>query len=167
MATVAVKRERDEIDDHQGRKRSNTNVQKKCPHLVSIKREFLDFDFEKVCSISLSNQNVYACLVCGKFFQGRGRHTHAYTHSVQMFHHVFLNLYTNRIYCLPGNSCPCTYKGQSPVVDNYEVIDSSLTDIIQAISPAFTKLQIENLDRNKTLAKDVHGVAYLPGKKRA
>jgi hypothetical protein len=30
----------------------------------------LDFDFEKLCSISLSNLNVYACLVCGKYFQG-------------------------------------------------------------------------------------------------
>jgi U4/U6.U5 tri-snRNP-associated protein 2 len=31
----------------------------------------LDFDFEKLCSISLSNLNVYACLVCGKYFQGK------------------------------------------------------------------------------------------------
>lgn len=31
----------------------------------------LDFDFEKVCSVSLSNLNVYACLVCGKYYQGR------------------------------------------------------------------------------------------------
>ena len=30
----------------------------------------LDFDFEKLCSVSLSNNNVYACLVCGKYFQG-------------------------------------------------------------------------------------------------
>lgn len=30
----------------------------------------LDFDFEKLCSISLSHINVYACLVCGKYFQG-------------------------------------------------------------------------------------------------
>ena len=29
----------------------------------------LDFDFEKVCSISNSHLNVYACLVCGKYFQ--------------------------------------------------------------------------------------------------
>ena len=29
----------------------------------------LDFDFEKCCSISLSPVNVYACLVCGKYFQ--------------------------------------------------------------------------------------------------
>ena len=33
-------------------------------------RSVLDFDFEKLCSVSLSNINVYACLVCGKYFQG-------------------------------------------------------------------------------------------------
>lgn len=45
---------------------------------------------------------------------GRGRHSHAYTHSVQLYHHVFLNLETLRFYCLP---------------DNYEIIDPSLEDI--------------------------------------
>lgn len=54
---------------------------------------------------------VYACLVCGKYFQGRGNNTHAYTHSVGESHHVFLNLLSLRFYCLP---------------DNYEIIDSSL-----------------------------------------
>ena len=34
-------------------------------------RSLLDFDFEKLCSITLSNNNVYACLVCGKYFQGK------------------------------------------------------------------------------------------------
>jgi hypothetical protein len=29
----------------------------------------LDFDFEKCCGVSLSPLNVYACLVCGKYFQ--------------------------------------------------------------------------------------------------
>lgn len=29
----------------------------------------LDFDFEKCCVVSLSPINVYACLVCGKYFQ--------------------------------------------------------------------------------------------------
>jgi U4/U6.U5 tri-snRNP-associated protein 2 len=56
----------------------------------------------QVCSISLSNMNVYCCLVCGKFFQGRGRNTHAHTHSVQALHHVFMNLHNGKIYCLPG-----------------------------------------------------------------
>lgn len=34
-------------------------------------RSVLDFDFEKLCSISLSHINVYACLICGKYFQGK------------------------------------------------------------------------------------------------
>lgn len=40
-----------------------------CPYLDTISRLNLDFDFEKCCSISLSPVNVYACLVCGKYFQ--------------------------------------------------------------------------------------------------
>lgn len=31
---------------------------------------YLDFDFEKLCSVSMSNQSVYACLICGKYYQG-------------------------------------------------------------------------------------------------
>ena len=45
---------------------------------------------------------------------GRGLKSHAYTHSVQFTHHVFLNLHTLKFYCLP---------------DNYEIIDSSLEDV--------------------------------------
>jgi hypothetical protein len=41
-----------------------------CPYLDTINRQVLDFDFEKLCSVSLSRINVYACLVCGKYFQG-------------------------------------------------------------------------------------------------
>ena len=74
-----------------------------CPYLDTINRQFLDFDFEKLCSVSLSKINVYACLVCGKYFQGRGTNTHAYTHSVAESHHVFLNLHTLKFYCLPDN----------------------------------------------------------------
>lgn len=48
------------------------------------------------------------------FLAGRGQKSHAYTHSVQFTHHVFLNLHTLKFYCLP---------------DNYEIIDSSLEDI--------------------------------------
>src|SRR5688500_6109004 len=93
-------------------------------------RGVLGFDFEKLCSISLSHVNVYACMVCGKYFQvnhshwhdtfysqlsikGRGTNTHAYTHSLDTDHRIFLNLATLKFYCLP---------------DNYEVIDPSLDD---------------------------------------
>ncbi|KAA3671290.1 uncharacterized protein DEA37_0011519, partial [Paragonimus westermani] len=40
-----------------------------CPYLDTINRNMLDFDFEKLCSVSLSHLNVYACLVCGKYYQ--------------------------------------------------------------------------------------------------
>lgn len=46
---------------------------------------------------------------------GRGFKSHAYTHSVQEGHHVFLNLETMKFYCLP---------------DNYHIIDQSLEDIV-------------------------------------
>lgn len=82
--------------------------------MILLRRGVLDFDFEKLCSVSLSHLNVYACLVCGKYFQGRGQNTYAYTHSVDTDHHVFLNLATLKFYCLP---------------DNYEIVDSSLEDI--------------------------------------
>ncbi|KAH8061308.1 alpha-tubulin binding protein [Aureococcus anophagefferens] len=120
----------------------------RCPYLDTINRHLLDFDFEKVCSQSLTNQNVYSCLVCGKFFQGRGRHTHAYTHSTQTGHHMFINLETCRIYCLP---------------ENYEVVDSSLDDVVRCLRPVFGPERIGALDGTTTLARDVHGVAYLPG----
>ena len=56
---------------------------RQCPYLDTIDRlslifhsifhilfrGVLDFDFEKLCSISLSHVNVYACMVCGKYFQ--------------------------------------------------------------------------------------------------
>lgn len=82
--------------------------------------QVLDFDFEKFCSISLSNLNVYACLVCGKYFQGRGLKSHAYTHSLEAGHHVFINLQTEKAYCLP---------------DGYEINDPSLEDIRHVLNP--------------------------------
>ena len=120
----------------------------KCPYLDTINRQLIDFDFEKVCSVSLTNLNVYACLVCGKFFQGRGQHTHAYTHSVQCGHHVFINLGSCRLYCLP---------------DLYEVVDSSNDDIVRALNPTFTPAETMQLNFNTTLARDIFGVSYLPG----
>ena len=98
----------------------------------------LDFDFEKLCSITLSNNNVYACLICGKYFQGRGIKSHAYTHSVQMSHHVYINLSTLKFYCLP---------------DNYQVIDSSLDDIKYVLNPTFTQDQIKVLDVNTKMSR--------------
>jgi len=66
-------------------------------NLRQVNRAALDFDFEKVCSVSLSNINVYGCLVCGKYFQGRGRNSYAYAHSIHDDHHVFINLETTKV----------------------------------------------------------------------
>jgi U4/U6.U5 tri-snRNP-associated protein 2 len=121
---------------------------KKCPYLDTVNRQFLDFDMEKLCSVTLTNMNVYGCLICGKFFQGRGQHTPAYTHSVQAEHFVFINLQTGSTYCLP---------------DNYEIIDSSLDDCKRCLKPTFLPTEVTSLDHSTLLARDVHGVAYLPG----
>ena len=84
---------------------------KKCPHQRSVpprnglapKREILD------------PPPVYTSRSDIVYYLGRGFKSHAYTHSVQDGHHVFLNLETHKFYCLP---------------DNYEIIDSSLEDIV-------------------------------------
>jgi U4/U6.U5 tri-snRNP-associated protein 2 len=64
---------------------------------AQVDRSNLDFDFERLCSKSLSNINVYACLVCGKYFQGRGKGSFAYRHAVGDNHRVWLNLATEKV----------------------------------------------------------------------
>jgi U4/U6.U5 tri-snRNP-associated protein 2 len=118
-------------------------------YLDTINRSVLDFDFEPACSVSLeSSPHVYGCLVCGKFFRGRGRQTPAYTHSVDENHFVFVHLWKGTFHCLP---------------DDYEIHDSSLADISAALHPTFTKEEIANLDSNTALARDLFGRRYLPG----
>lgn len=143
-----MKRSVEEIDGGGGSGGAPDAKRRKCPYLDTINHQVLDFDFEKVCSVSLSDQNVYACLVCGRYFQGRGRATHAFTHAVQSAHHVFINLRTDRIYCLP---------------DNYEVVDHCLRPVKDALRPSFAAALVARLDQNRILAQDAFGVSYLPG----
>ncbi len=128
--------------------RQDTQVQT-CPYLDTVNRAVLDFDFEKVCSVTLQPHNLYCCLVCGKFFQGRGRASPAYEHSLDPGHAVFIHMHTGRFYCLP---------------DNYEVIDISLNDIKHYLSPTFTPALIRKLatDPNFTGVTSV-GSHYIPG----
>lgn len=74
-----------------------------CPYLGTIEPKNLDFDVPFYCSISLSTQSVYACLVCGKFFKGRGPQSYAYYHSMDHDHNVYVNLSSLKFYCLPDN----------------------------------------------------------------
>ncbi|XP_055335233.1 U4/U6.U5 tri-snRNP-associated protein 2-like [Paramacrobiotus metropolitanus] len=123
-------------------------LSRNCPYLDTINRAVLDFDFEKLCSVSLSHLNVYACLVCGKYFQGRGNSTHAYTHSVEQGHHVFLNLSSLRFYCLP---------------DGYEILTLTLEDITFNLKPHFSDKEIKEMDTDSRMAIAYDGSSYLPG----
>ncbi|CAD5206437.1 unnamed protein product [Bursaphelenchus okinawaensis] len=121
---------------------------RQCPYLDTIDRSVLDFDFEKLCSVSLQHTNVYACMVCGKYFQGRGTNTHAYTHALDTEHHVFLNLSTLKFYCLP---------------DNYEIIDPSLEDIQYVLKPVYTKKMVKKVDQLQSGVRAFDGSIYFPG----
>ncbi|WJX11848.1 hypothetical protein P8452_02411 [Trifolium repens] len=131
-----------------GRYSRQVEVRRDCPYLDTVNRQVLDFDFEKFCSVSLSNLNVYACLVCGKYYQGRGKKSHAYTHSLEAGHHVYINLLTEKVYCLP---------------DGYEINDPSLDDIRHVLNPRFTAKDVEQLDKNKQWSRALDGSSYLPG----
>ncbi|KAH7032893.1 ubiquitin carboxyl-terminal hydrolase [Microdochium trichocladiopsis] len=117
-------------------------------YLDTIDRNVLDFDFEKLCSISLSNINVYACLVCGKYFQGRGPKSHAYFHALDEGHHVFINMQTQKVYVLP---------------EGYEVKSKSLDDIKYVSDPRYTREEVMELDRKPRKAFTFQGKEYTPG----
>ncbi|ROT39307.1 U4/U6.U5 tri-snRNP-associated protein [Sodiomyces alkalinus F11] len=117
-------------------------------YLDTIDRNVLDFDFEKLCSISLSNINVYACLVCGRYYQGRGPKSHAYFHALDEDHHVFINMQTQKVYVLP---------------EGYEVKSKALDDIKYVSDPRYTRQEVAELDRRKTLSWTLAGKEYAPG----
>jgi len=129
-------------------KRAENKASRSCPYLDTINRHMLDFDFEKVCTVSLSNLHVYACLVCGKYFQGKGIASHAYNHSIHESHHVFISLENRRVYCLP---------------ENYEVIDPSLDDIKYMLNPTFTLDEVKQLDSRVMHFRGLDGHDYVPG----
>jgi U4/U6.U5 tri-snRNP-associated protein 2 len=123
-----------------------------CPYLDTINCDTLDnFDFEKRCSISLSEVHVYGCLVCGKYFAGRGKSTHAYAHSLERAHHVFVHLATGKVYCLP---------------DSYEVTqrDVTLTRIRDVLKPQFDERVVRALETDgPQWRRALDGSEYLVG----
>ena len=111
-------------------------------YLDTINRSVLDFDFEKLCSITLSNINVYACLVCGKYYQGRGPKSHAYFHALEVGHHVYVNMQTKRVYVLP---------------EGYEVKGKSLDDIKFVVDPQLAREEVMQLDSEAKDAWELGG----------
>ncbi|XP_062160354.1 uncharacterized protein LOC133867622 isoform X1 [Alnus glutinosa] len=68
--------------------------------------------------------------------------------SLEAGHHVYINLRTKQVYCLP---------------DGYEIDDPSLDDIRHVLNQRFTKEQVEQLDKNKQWSRELDGSDYLPG----
>ena len=116
---------------------SSVQTSTSCPYLSQVDRRKLDFDMAPVCSLTLSPHNVYACLVCGHFFGGRGSATPAFAHAVEAGHHVWVGLtppegvtegvgegsWRPRFWCLP---------------EGYEIVDASLADVGAALRPKFS-----------------------------
>jgi len=130
---------------------TSTSMPMMCPYLDTINANALDFDFEKRCSISLSDVHAYGCLVCGKYFAGRGKSTHAYAHSLEHAHHVFVHLTTGKVYCLP---------------DSYEVTqrDVTLTRIRDVLKPQFDEAVVRALEtEGPQWRRALDGSEYLVG----
>ncbi len=145
----------DEADDLNEQSAYSATARQQAPtegysdlYLDTINRSVLDFDFEKLCSVTLSNINVYACLVCGKYYQGRGPKSHAYFHALEVGHHVYVNMQTKRVYVLP---------------EGYEVKSKSLDDIKFVVDPQLSKEEVAQLDKEAKDAWDLGGKKYRPG----
>ncbi|KAK0615904.1 hypothetical protein B0T17DRAFT_582068 [Bombardia bombarda] len=145
----------DELDEDAAEEEEKAPIRQAAPtegyddlYLDTIDRNVLDFDFEKLCSISLSNINVYACLVCGKYFQGRGPKSHAYFHALDEAHHVFINMGTQKVYVLP---------------EGYEVKSKSLDDIKYVSDPRYSRQEVMDFDRKPRASWTLAGKEYTPG----
>ncbi|QIX01286.1 hypothetical protein AMS68_006803 [Peltaster fructicola] len=139
----------DEDDDEQQETRTTAPAEGFSDlYLDTISRPRLDFDFEKLCSVTLSNINIYACLVCGKYFAGRGPKTPAYLHAVNVDHHVYINMQSKKVYVMP---------------EGYEVKSKSLEDIKYVVDPTYTSAEVRLLDKVPKPAWDLGGKKYIPG----
>jgi len=67
---------------------------------------------------------------------------------VEESHFVFVHLSKGTFHCLP---------------DDYQIDDPSVSDIRAALHPTFQKADIERLDSNTDLSRDLFGKNYLPG----
>lgn len=95
---------------------------RECPYMHTINQKALDFDLPPVCSVTLQSQNLYICLVCGRYLHGRSPQTPAFHHALNEDHHLFINYATETVYCLP---------------DQYRVIDPVLHRIAAVLRPTF------------------------------
>ena len=128
--------------------------QTKFPYMSTINKTILDFE----SSVSLKNNNIYSCLVCGKYFHGKGKTTPCYIHSLSEQHHLFINLETRAIYCLPDdyelkeeylddakdNTINTDKDGDNKASNDNKNI---LYEIKQNLLPVYTKKDIKLIDK--------------------
>lgn len=118
----------------------------RCPYLSSINRSVLDFDYEKICSVTLKEEHIYCCLVCGINYQGKGKDSVAFKHSLELGHHLFINLTSSSIICLPND---------------YEIFEHSLEDIKGYLHPKFSSEIISSSLYN--VSRTFDGIEFFPG----
>ncbi|KAG7925305.1 hypothetical protein KL925_004320 [Ogataea polymorpha] len=129
--------------------RKKISTRDKSLYLDTINRKVLDFDYEKVCCVSLSSTNIYGCLVCNKYFRGRSMDSECFLHSINDDHHVFVNFDTLSFHILP---------------ENYQLDEqtaSFLNDIRQQINPTYKDLK--DIYQDTSLKRDLAGREYRPG----
>ncbi len=152
-------------------------------YLDTISRARLDFDFERVCSVSLSAQNVYACLVCGRYFQGRGPRSWAAKHAVDHDHRVWMKISGDGAPSSPSSSAAAgagagagagvgaseSGAGQVYILpEGHRLSDpsllQSLSDIRYLLEPTFSAQQVAQLDApDRKDSVDLQARRYKPG----
>ena len=134
-------------------------ISEKCPYISTINKMILDFDQEKVCSVSLKDNNIYSCLICGKYFHGKGKTTPCYIHSLSEQHHLFINLETREIYCLPDD-----YELTDDIINPEKKEQNILFQIKQNLLPEYTKKEIKLIDKiSSNFCTSLGGDLFLPG----
>lgn len=119
-----------------------------CLYIGTINRHLLDFDLIFACGVCLTVQNVYCCLVCGKYLEGLGVSSHAWLHSLESQHFLFINTKTCEIVSLPE----CT-----------KVEDCSLSDIKYNLNPEFTMLDIQKIYEQPQQSRSLTGNSFIVG----
>uniref|UniRef100_A0A0N4ZCY4 ubiquitinyl hydrolase 1 n=1 Tax=Parastrongyloides trichosuri TaxID=131310 RepID=A0A0N4ZCY4_PARTI len=128
--------------------RSKEDPPKECPYLHTIKKSFLDFDLQRVCSVSGISRNVYVCLVCGKYLHGQEPFTPAWDHAFDENHRIFYSFRTSNFYCLP---------------DRYKIIDTELENVRNEIDPKFDENLIKMIDLKDSTFKSLDKKICYPG----
>lgn len=119
-----------------------------CNYLDSVNRHLLDFDLIFACGICLTVQNVYCCLSCGRYLEGLGSNSHAWLHSLETQHFLFINTKTGEIICLP-ECC--------------KVHEDSLSDIKFNLNPEFVSADIQKIYESPQQNRSLTGHSYIIG----